>query len=765
MHQAKLSTKGMAIRKVSAAAALCAFSLLAAQAVGQSQRNTIEEIVVTATKRNKSDDLQRVPIAATVVTEAQISASNFVDVIEVSRTVPNASFRETASYPGTQRFWMRGTGTNFSTPNFDPAVAVYQDGVFVAQNIAAILDTFDLASIEVLRGPQGTLFGRNTSAGAIVANSRRPGDELEVRLQATLGSYGQTDISASVGGPLARNFNVKLAAISRESDGWLKNTFDGDNIGSSKRAHLRGTGVWDVTDTLSATLIVEDYERSGDGAWSVNIGNCDGRPCDTNNRATRAWNQTYDDHWPFPSHTRQQVGKQILTLNWQLGHGALTSISGAIDVEAFGGGQFDGREAFIIASRTHIDQEQFSQELRYAATVSESFNYTAGLFYFDQQLSYGEQRAQGSRIGVPYPDIPQGNPYGLRPPGYSLLDHTSWGVFAEASIALSAKLELTIGGRYSQEDKHSRIGIVNYGSCAGQVEPPFIKAAGWRCTRGTANGFDIDDSESWDAISPKLALQYQVNEDFMLYSSLSRGFRSGGFSMRVGAAELSDPSVRAAFYDRERVEQLEVGVRSDLADGAVRLNATAFHQQWDGIQRNIQQSVNVQKTANVEKSHVSGVELELNAIIGSDLVASGDQLRLDGSFGKIWTGYDSAYLVGSADLRNQDFASPDLTAFASLTYRHAVRGLGGSMNWKITYQYISDWNVEGPVDPSGRGKIEAQSIVDASIAYSSSDGRWQVRVFGKNLLNDQYYVNTVPAGSVGWPGAPRSYGVTAVYQY
>jgi iron complex outermembrane receptor protein len=753
---------------VAAAIAMVMLAPLSASSAG-SEGGVLEEVVVTGTKRARAEELQKTPIPVTVVTDDMLRERNIVDLTQLSGMVPNAKLGETVSYPGIQRFWIRGTGTNFSVPNFDPAVAVYQDGVFVAQNMAAILDAFDMASIEVFRGPQGTLFGRNSSSGAISTRSRRPGDKLEIRADATLGSFGRRDLNASVGGPVTDTLGLKLAVLDRSDDGWLKNTFDGSTIGAMDRRLIRGTAVWKPTERLEITAIGERLRRTGDGGWSVSQGLCDLRPCTTTGLPARGWDETWDNSVPYESNTDQTVNKGVLEVNYTLSSGVITSVTGYMDLEGWGGGQFDGVPARITETIQMQKQHQFSEELRFASTFSGVFNFTVGGFYFDQEVEYGEMRAAGSSVGVRRPGVVDPlNPYGLTGPGYSTLSHTSKGVFLETHWQPWEKVSLTAGLRQSEESKSSSIGIVGFGSCNSFQQPPFYYRDEFSCTRGAKNGFDIVDSEDWSDLSWKFAAQYQFTDDIMAYYSVTRGYRSGGFSMRVAAAELTAAGVRPSFYDGERVDQQEVGLKAEWFDGRARTNLTAFYQNWRDIQRTIQQGVAVQKTANVKDSHVKGVELEANLILAKSMMADGDSLRLDLAGGKIWTGYDSPYIVGTANLQSQDFAVPHETGSVAFAYELPVGADSAKMSFRVALDYMGPWITEGPIRPTLIGRYRAKRLMDASIGYSSADGDWSVNVFGKNLLDDQYFETAVPfsdTSGVGWPGAPRSYGVTLSYRY
>ena len=289
--------------------AICALAVLTLSTFGivsptfaaeRADPRLIEEILVVSTKRATGELAQDVPVASTVLSEAMIAENNFTDLVQIAHMVPGADFRQTATFPGIQRFWLRAVGVSFSVPNFDPAVGVYQDGIFIAQNIAAILDTFDMESVEVLRGPQGTLFGRNTSVGAVVSRSRRPGDEFAFRAQGTFGSYDRKDFGVSVEGPIVEDQLLgKLSLQSRDRDGWMRDLSGGNRLGVLEATHARGTLVWTPTDALDVTLIGELYERDGDGAVSTSKGEFDnGRSGHPLLPGTRDWNTTFAGNSP-----------------------------------------------------------------------------------------------------------------------------------------------------------------------------------------------------------------------------------------------------------------------------------------------------------------------------------------------------------------------------------------------------------------------------------------------------------------------------------
>ncbi|MBV44866.1 MAG: hypothetical protein CML87_03350 [Rhodobiaceae bacterium] len=749
------------------------------ESVGPS--HVIEEITVTSTKRATGELAQNIARASTVVSADMIEQNNLVDLLDVGRMVPNAQFKETSTFPGTQRFWMRTVGVTYSVPNFDPAVGVYQDGVFIAQNIAAILDTFDTESIEILRGPQGTLFGRNTSVGAVITRSKRPTDELEMSARVTVGDYERNDYEFSVSGPISDSINAKLAIQQRNTDeGWITNTApNSPDLGARDSMHIKAALVFTPSDTIDVTLLAELLERGGDGATAVGLGTCDnGTGCHGLGIADRAWDEAYDEGFPWTSHQDHEIEKFIVEANFDLGHGVITSITGLVTVSEFSGSQFEGISPFIINSRQNIDQEQISQELRYASSFSDTFDITVGLYYFQQDLMYGEQRAQGGRVGKVTPGVDDpANPYGIRSPAHDQLDHEAQAVFAEARWELNDTQAMIVGGRYTEETKDVSMCIIYTGSCKGPQTPPFENAGGWIHGWGAVNGWDVQDKQTWKSFSPKVAFEFRPQDDVLVYVSATRGFRSGGFSFRVGGSELGvqavDPSFRPGYYDRERVDQLELGFKSDWLDNTLRLNVTAFYQWWDGIQRNLSSGVVgnlVQRTANHKDSHVSGIEIEFSAIMGTNILLDGDMFRTDFNYGKSSSGYDSPYIVGANDLTYRKFAAPHETVYLGLSYEHPVTG-GGEMRYRASYSYQEDYCPSGAPRPAISNKFECYrpvKLADVSIQYDSEDGHYFVRLFGKNLDDYEYYSVRVPFSStfgVGIPAMTRTWGLTVGYNY
>ena len=754
-----------------------------AQAARRGQR--LETITTQSRKRARAEVAQGVPIASTIVTDTMIDLNHYVDLRDIARMVPNSDFRETATFPGVQRFWLRGHGVNFSVPNFDPVVGVVMDGVFVAQNIAANLDTFDMESVEVLRGPQGTLFGRNLANGAVLTRSRRPGDELSIRGKAVYGRFDRADFAFSVGGPIIEDrLAGKIAFQYRSHNGYIRNNSDPDgrNEGQLETFHVKPIFVFTPSDSFDFTLIGEYYARRGDGAPTVtfppgpNLENVQNPLLKSlTGQDTRAWRETWAEEDLFPSFSDHDVFKVIGEANWDLGHGVLTSVTGYIDVDSLSGTQFDGLPNINISTtRIWVKQDQFSQELRYASAFSETWGFTFGLFYFDQHLIYGEQRMQDSRIGLDVPRTDPGNPLGLGFAGHDILDHKEYAAFLDVHVDITDRLTLTLGGRYSHEKKDVRVGLVNSGSCVSSGQP----AEGLRvfdCLFGPADGFDFEDQESWNNFLPRVVLDYRVNDDVLVYASWSRGFRSGGWSFRASPAELTNPDRRPGFYDRERVDSFEIGLKGDFFDNRLRTNITTFYSLWKGIQRNLQFSSEgggniFQTTLNAPESFVWGIEAEINAIVAEDALTAGDSLRFDTAIGWFDSGYNDFvdFEPDGIDDRDRPFPAPEFTLFVGLTYEHPVGNSGSYLTFRASYRYTSQW-MTGSTDTNLLDLYGNRDLLDASIRFDSGDGRWYASVFGRNLLDDQIYETRVTFApnsfGVAVPSMPATWGIEIGFNF
>ncbi|MEM6683529.1 MAG: TonB-dependent receptor, partial [Pseudomonadota bacterium] len=649
---------------------------------------------------------------------------------------------------------VRGMGVSSSVPSFDPAVGLFVDGAYRAQSASGVLDVFDVEQIEILRGPQGTLFGRNVTGGAITLRTRRPTDELDVRAQVTVGRFDRVDGNVSISGPLVEDtLSGKIAVLYRTTDGFVNDLANDGRVGDLDRLIVRPALKLTPSENFDITLIGEYIKEDGDGPASVSIPD-QGNPLLAAMGGSRGFFDTFLNLDRMPLFLDNESVRITADANWDLGHGVITSITSYSQIDNIVGGDFDGTQLFISETRTFLDQNQFSQELRYASSFSEVFDFTVGLFYFTQDYLYGEQRFGGAAVSAT-------NPNGATSPILGLTDHNQFSAFVEGHVNITEALTLTLGGRYTWEEKDAQIGLIGSGNCVSSgefiLEPRVFSCPG---------GFDVEDSEDWTNFSPKIGLDFKITDDIITYASWTRGFRSGGFAFRAPLADLALD--RPALYDEERVDGFEVGLKSSFADNRIRFNAAGFINLFDGLQRSVFTGAAAtagifQRTQNIDDARIMGLEFEFFAVVGESLFTDGDSLIFDASLGLLDAEYQSFVDFTGDGVDNRDFEVdfvPEYNFATSVTYQHPVFNDAGTFNYRVALTQNPSFQTAANNNPLG--VRAAQTLLDASFGFKSEDNRYSIRVFGQNLLNDEFVnipVPFTPAFGVGYLGRPRTWGV------
>lgn len=530
----------------------------------------METITTTSRKRAVAEIAQDVPLSSTPFSAAKIDAIAAVDMIDMGRLVPGARFENHGNSPGYALFFVRGAGMGASVPSFDPAVGIFVDGVFMGQQSQSVIDTFDLEAVEILRGPQGTLFGRNVTGGAVVARTRRPTDELNIRGKVGYGSGDRLDLAFSISGPVVEGkMNAKLAAQYRDTGDYVYDNATDRKVGGAETIIVRPAIAFTPSDNFEITIMGEYFHLGGDPQPTVSLSSVGlGTTGGLNHPDGRGFFETWHDNaTPVPhfvDNTRWRISGEMI---WDLDHGVITAITGYADLNHAFGGDFDGSPlAYIFSTQTYLDQNQFSQEVRYASSFSEVFDFTVGFYYFTQDVYYGGQRYQGGLIGA-LPGHP-GNEIGAGIPLVAGTDHDQWSIFLQGNVNISDRFVLTLGGRYTEEKKATYVHIVNFGNCVSagtfNTNPRDFSCSG---------GLDIDDSHTGKSFTPKVGVEFNLTDDAILYASWTRGNRTDGFNYRISDGELS--LYRPAFFDDEQVGAYEIGLKSDWFDNRLRVNMAA----------------------------------------------------------------------------------------------------------------------------------------------------------------------------------------------
>lgn len=698
----------------------------------------IEEIRVTARKKSTAEAVQDVPVSVSAFSGDKIDAMFAVDLTDIGRHVPNANLAPVSSIKGVANFVIRGMGTvGQSIPSADPAVGVVMDGISYGTIFGVITDLFDLEAIEVLRGPQGTLFGRNATAGVISMRSRRPGEAFEGKLRATGGSHGSRGLAATFGGPLGDNWGGKLAVQYEEHDGYWKNRKFAGRQGSARSLLVRPALTW-RRGLFDAALIVEYGKTQGDGAGV---------------RAFEFAGEPLVD--PYASRTTVQHDKGDndlawvnagLEANWELWEGELTAVFGFRDLEQRFSADLTGylENWGLFADGSRLVSDQVSAELRWGGDPFWGISLTAGLYLFEQDYTYAERR-----ILLNVTDRR----------GASSLKHATQGVFAQADIGLVERLTLTLGGRYTWEDKDAEIGLIGdpaaTGDCATRGAPFETGRPQLRDCRTV-----LADGEDWSNFSPRVGLAWDWSDDLLAFASYSRGFRSGGYNVRftdlsyVTATPRSTPGP----YDEEVVDAFEIGLKSTLLDGHARLNVSLFHNDYDDLQRTIVDEAGVQEILNAAQATIRGLEIEA-------MLAPDERWVFEVSAGLLDARYDEFEAVTRTTGKpagSLGFTmAPDVTANLSATYDMHLPG-GNALIWRASWSYVSEvWT-----DDRNTTEAKAYSLVDASVTFMDAPGRWKLALFGRNLTDEVYFHLGASALGHRWYylTPPRTWGAELIWE-
>ena len=705
----------------------------------QPARTSIAEatnvIVVTGTKTQNAENVQDVPLAVTAFNAASLEALKVRDVQSLTYSAPNVSLDQIGTSRGTANFSVRGLGINSSIPSIDPTVGVFVDGVYLGFNAGVVFDLFDLESVEILRGPQGILFGRNTTGGAVLINTGNPTDYLTGKFRAAVdgpfvdGGRGGANytVSGVISGPIVEDkLLFKLGGYYNEDEGYFTNQFDGSNHGKAETMILRGALEGRFGD-LTLTGKLDYFESDGDGPSAQNRGLFE--------RDT--FNISIDERGNYDN----EIWTASLKAELDVGPGTLTNIFGYREYSATTLGDIDSLPFFGFHSGTETEQDQISNEIRYAVST-DKFDLTVGGFFFDQSIAYTETR-----------DLPPLS--SLTFYGGGQQDHEVLGLFAAGQFYLTDALSVIAGIRWSREEKDAGVTYVRPrpecsvvgGTCPTTGTNPFIPTEN--------NGFE--DGNSWSNWSPKLGFQYEFS-DSQIYAHWTRGYRSGGYNFRITNATVFEtvvvPATGGNFgFDEEKVDNFEIGGKFQTADGTFTLNAAVYLTQIDNMQREVNQSSPTagvsQFILNTADAEILGFEAEARAQLSDTLIFTANLGLIDDDYKSVAFDISSDGVIDDADTALRLPRVPEFTWGVGLI--HELLLDNGAIVSRVNYQFRDEF----AYTDNNFGWIQQADNLDANITWETPVEGLSFSIYGKNLL-DQVQAG----GDTQLPfGGPLSNGV------
>ena len=691
------------------------------------------------------------PVAVTALSSDTLEALKVRDLEQLAFAAPNVTLDDIGTTRGSANFSIRGLGVNSSIPSIDPTVGVFVDGVYLGVNSGVVFDIFDLESVEVLRGPQGLLFGRNTTGGAVLVNTTNPTDELRYRARVAVespldGDRGgpATYAMGTLTGPIVEGkLNGKIAAYYNSDEGYFRNSFDGSNHGEANTYILRGGLEWFPTEGLSILAKGEVFTSTGDGPAGQNRGLFER---DTFDFAIDETGKYANDTISGTLKMTQEVG---------FGDGLITMIFGYRDLDSNTLGDIDATPIDIFHSTTIFTQDQRSTELRYNGTFGNA-DVTVGGYAFNQNTAYDEVRFLFRFAGAGAPPTF----YGGGQQGHSVL-----GGFVNVDYNLTENLILTGGLRYSDEEKAAGITYIQPRLAECSINAGTCPFNGLNFT-GAPNGYVDDDS--WSNWTPKLGLQYFFTDDFQAYANYTKGFRSGGYNFRITNVPVFLGQVAANggqfSFDEEEVDAFEIGSKWTSADRRMNINAAGFYTDITDMQREVNIADPVagvlQNIINTADASIYGLEVDGRFTLSDMFTLTANVGLIDASYDDVRADISGDGVVNAAD------EALDLPRVPEATYgvggivdipagERGVFTLRGNFQHRDRFAYTD----------SNLGWIQALDRLDASLTYSIENDKGQrisLSAFGRNLLDEVQAGNdTQLPGSFGAPygGAfPRQTG-------
>ncbi|WP_295802499.1 TonB-dependent receptor [uncultured Microbulbifer sp.] len=695
----------------------------------------LEEVTVTAQKREQS--LQEVPVAVTAFGEDSLIENGVADLSDIQKLTPNTTLQVSRGTNSTLTAYIRGIGQQDPLWGFEPGVGIYVDDVYVARPQGAVMDVFDVERIEVLRGPQGTLYGKNTIGGAVKYVTKKLSGDTEFKIRGGLGSYNQRDLVLSGQTGLTDTAAIGFAVASYQRDGYGENVVTGAENYNKDILSGRVSLELNPSENLWIRLAADQTQDDSNARYGYLM-------FDAPTGSETSLDSVYDHESNMPSDNSVETGGMSLTAEWKVSDSiTLKSMTSSRTGDTETNIDFDSINRPDFDVPAYYKDEQFTQEFQ-LSWAGDTANLVSGIYYYDGNAEGGFDAVLGM--------------YGITQNVSGNVDTQSLAVYANYEKYLTDKLNITLGGRYTQDEKSADVFKGNY---LGVYSPMFADRYDGTPAMDTPYAVltDYSNSDEWGQFSPKAGVNYQINDDVMVYASYSAGFKSGGFDMR-GDASVNPETVDG--YDPETVGTYEFGLKSQLFNDRIRLNAAAFHTNYEDMQVTVQTFSEATQSfssavLNAGESEIQGLELEMMASIT-------DRLTSNIVLGYTDTDYISVMDAGVniADQWGAFQYSPAKTALGQLSYAMDVAGGELVMNSSVSYR--SEMQIYAAPSALDVGSV---TLIDAGATYFSGDGNWQLSLQGKNLADETY--RNAGYNAFGWVtgyyGAPRTIALTGSYNF
>ena len=704
--------------------ALLASPSLSAQQQDDTETDTLslDEIVITAERRAES--IQTVPVAVSAFDENTMQRRQMLDTKSVIFNVPNLTGNSNVGQQTATTFFIRGVGTTESLATVDTTVAVYIDDVYVARQGVNNFNLFDVERIEVLRGPQGTLYGRNATGGAVKVVTKEPSAEPELNVDAAYGNYDRYRLRVSGNAPLVEDkVFFRGAFLTEQGDGFTENVVLDRDVNDLNYFGARGALKFILSDRVEATIAADWSRDEQNGMYGVDIGNIT-RPSSGD---------------LFVSNSGEDIENVAETyggslhISWDINDNwNLESISGYRTTTQLYNLDISDQPVPIFRLSSDAESEQFTQELKVQGTIGDRLDLVAGLFYFTEEsdVFLQDDFAPGGLTEPRTPILVSDRFYNVRTDSYA--------AFAQIDYDITDRLTLILGGRYTRDEKAIETNQIINGN------------QGFNDDALRALGVDLEPN--FGEFTPKFGLDFQVTDDWLTYASYTRGFRSGGWQARVNNA------AQFLNFPAEIVDSYEIGSKASLFDGRVLWNAAAFFAEYTDLFNSVPGADNTFLVATAD-AEIYGFESELT-------FRANEWLDLFANFGVLETSYKELEPAVDAQLGDELQRSPSFQGKAGFSVDYPMaNGDSFLVNGDVFYTSEFFTNPQnGPFSQTGDF-----ALVNASVGYRFDDGRYTISANCRNCLDEEYFDSILSFPGAGfvtvYPGNPRFYEIAVSLRF
>jgi iron complex outermembrane receptor protein len=700
----------------------------------------VDDIIVTAQKR--SENLQDVPVAVSAVTGKTLENKRILDLVDLSNATPGLQIKSDDN-GANPRIFIRGVGVNDFNPATASAVGIYSDGVYVGSPLAQRFAFFDLQQAEVLRGPQGTLYGRNTTGGAVNITSRKPGNEVEADFLAEYGRFNSVNLQGGVSLPLVRDLlSVRVAGIYERDDGYSINRLTGNRGNDANRWAVRGSMHFTPSSSITDDLAVTVGKSRGGSIWAYNrtlfpvsadVAGPDGlcapayygtANCTNVLGYANASKNLYEGDYSFEGKDKVNLFTIANTLTINLGSADIVAVTGYQHADRNDQEETDANPLPVITASYIARQNTFSQELRLQSSGKPALRYVFGVYYAHDSLS---NNSAYDVLPIFDPDLTQG----IGRFAWPLTQKTdSYAAFGQLDYDLTSRLTVTAGLRYSADHK-------DFHYVSEETRLPYTI-------------FTFDGSKTFSSVSGKFGLQYRFTPDVNVYASYSRGTKSGGFfSGQTGNVDDLGP------YKDETVNAYEAGLKTELLNHTLRANLAGFYYDYQNLQVYTAVTdgfITRQLFTNASAARIYGGEIELEATPAKGLTLTMNAAYLNATYRN--------FVSATADYSGNTLPSaPTISVQTGVNYTQPVSF--GALVFDVSSSYRSKVFFDTANTP--RLSDQARVYVDGRVGVQFLRDKLEIGVWGKNIFGETNISDITQIASLGFDvisvGPPRTYGL------